>query len=189
MLILASGSPRRADLLRAAAMPFEVQAADVDETRKPAEPPDAYVRRLALAKGRHVSRQLPGRPVVAADTTVGVDGDVLEKPTDAADAARMLRLLSGRTHEVLTAVCLVRGDPFVELVEVVRSTVDVSPLTDAELAWYLASGEPMGKAGAYAIQGLASRFVTRVEGSYANVVGLPVATLYQMCTTAGILLS
>jgi septum formation protein len=189
MLILASASPRRADLLRAAGLPFEVRAADVDEMRMPGEAPDAYVCRLAMAKARKLSRGYPDRVVVAADTTVVVAGEVLEKPDSAADAARMLRLLSGRTHEVLTAVCLLRGIPTVELVEVVRTRVDVAPLSDTEVAWYVASGEPMGKAGAYAIQGLASRFITRVDGSYTNVVGLPVSTLYRMCTVAGILLS
>jgi septum formation protein len=189
MLILASASPRRADLLRAAGLPFEVCAADVDETREPDEAPDAYVRRLAVAKGRTLSGRYADRLVVAADTTVVVGGDVLEKPADVADAARMLRLLAGRSHEVLTAVCLLRRVPPVELVEVVSTTVEVGPLSEAEIAWYVASAEPMGKAGGYAVQGLASRFITRIDGSYANVVGLPVATVYRMCTAAGMLLS
>jgi septum formation protein len=189
MLILASASPRRADLLRAAGLQFEVVAADVDEACRLGEPPEEYVRRVALEKGRALCGRFPDRPIVAADTTVVVDGGILGKPEDRADAARMLRLLSGRTHEVLTAVCLLRNTPPVELVEVVRTRVEVASLSEAEIAWYVASGEPMGKAGAYAIQGLASRFVTRIDGSYGNVVGLPVAALYHMCAAAGILLS
>ena len=189
MLILASASPRRADLLRAAGVAFEVRVADVDETSRHGETPEEYVQRVALEKGRELSRRHRHRAVLAADTTVVVDGEILGKPQDEADAARMLRLIAGRTHEVLTAVWLLRGDPAVELVDVVRTRVDVAPLSDAEVAWYVASGEPMGKAGAYAIQGLASRFVTRIEGSYSSVVGLPVSTVYRLCTAAGILVS
>ena len=190
-LILASASPRRAELLRAAGIEFDVIPADVNEAMDPADHPDAYARRVAQLKAETVVSLAPGRPVLAADTIVVVDGEVLGKPADAADARRMLGLLSGRTHVVLTAVCLV--DPAAEWVsaqtDVVQTSVEFAPLSRSEIAWYVASGETTDKAGAYAIQGLASRFVTRIDGSYSNVVGLPVATVYNMCKKSGFLLS
>lgn len=131
-----------------------------------------------------------GRPVLSADTVVVVAGEILGKPADEADARRMLRLLSGRSHEVMTGVCLRRheGEGGTHTSEVAVTTVEFAPLNDAEIEWYVASGEPRDKAGAYAIQGLASRFVTRVDGSYSNVVGLPVAVVYRMCTETGLLI-
>jgi septum formation protein len=177
-VILASASPRRAALLRAAAIPFDVQPAEVDETRHDGEAPERYVRRVAIEKARAVAAGAPEAVVLAADTTVVVDGQILAKPVDAADARRMLRLLSGRSHEVLTGVCVARGRD--EETHVVSTRVTFAPLADDEIDWYVASGEPSDKAGAYAIQGLASRFVTRIEGSYSNVVGLPVALVYEM---------
>lgn len=187
-LILASASPRRADLLRAAAIPFDVMAADVDETLAVGEAPEAHVRRLAEAKARTILPRAGGRPVLAADTVVIVGDDILGKPIDAADAARMLRSLSGREHRVLTAVCLASGAGHSNvMVEVERTVVAFAPLSDDEIAGYVASAEPFDKAGAYAIQGLASRFVTRIDGSYTNVVGLPIALVYRMLETAGLL--
>ena len=182
-LILASASPRRAELLNAAGIEFDPMPAHVDETVQDGESPERYVRRLADAKACGILARSHGRPVVAADTVVVVDGQILGKPSDAADARRMLRLLSGRRHEVLTAVSVSLGGPddvcpAASAVE--RTTVEFAPLSDAEIGWYVASGEPMDKAGAYAIQGLASRFVTRIEGSYSNVVGLPVALVYKL---------
>ncbi|MGE0446421.1 MAG: nucleoside triphosphate pyrophosphatase [Vicinamibacterales bacterium] len=173
-LILASASPRRAELLRAAGLSFDVVVADVDESIHPGESPETYVRRVAGAKARAVTQRMPGRRVLAADTTVVVDGEILAKPADANDAGRMLRRLSGRTHQVLTAVCLDGR------CEVESTDVEFVELTEDEIAWYVASGEPMDKAGAYAIQGLASRFISRIRGSYSNVVGLPVARVYAM---------
>ena len=193
--MLASASPRRADLLRAAGFRFTVEAADVDETQSPGEAPDEYVRRLALAKALAVVRRGESRPVLGADTTVVIDGETLGKPDDAADARRMLLRLSGRSHQVLTGVALVdpsrhnAGTAPVSLTDVVATVVTVSALEPDELEWYLRSGEPMGKAGAYAIQGLASRFVTRVDGSYPNVVGLPIAEVRTLCRRLGILVS
>jgi septum formation protein len=172
--VLASASPRRAELLRAAGFGFDVLVADVDETVQCGESPEAYVRRVAAAKAQAVAARVPGRQVLAADTTVVAGGEILGKPMDAADATRMLRLLSGRTHEVLTAVCLNQS------CEVEVTEVDFVALTTAEIEWYVASGEPMDKAGAYAIQGLASRFVSAVRGSYSNVVGLPISRVYAM---------
>ena len=188
-LILASASPRRADLLTAAGIAFDVRPAHIDETALEAEASDAYVRRIAEAKTRAIASQA-GRVVLAADTVVVVNGEMLGKPRDLADARRMLCLLSGRTHQVMTGVTLAgtgAAGAFDTRIEV--STVEFAPLTEAEIDWYVASGEPMDKAGAYAIQGLASRFVTRIEGSYSNVVGLPVALVCRMCREAGILLS
>jgi septum formation protein len=200
-LILASASPRRAELLRAAGIAFDIHVSDVDETLAPDEAAPDFVRRLAKAKARPIAELFPGRAVLGADTVVVVEGTVLGKPDDQEDARQMLQLLSDRTHQVLTGVCLIGpavsgsseaqrsvGGRYVG-VEVARTTVEFASLSPAEIDWYVASGEPMDKAGAYAIQGLASRFVSRIDGSYSNVVGLPVALVARMCTAAGILLS
>jgi len=178
--VLGSASPRRAELLRAAGIEFDVRHAGVDETVHPGEVADAYVRRVAEAKARAVALHERERLVLAADTTVVIDGAMLGKPADDADAKRMLCLLSARTHEVLTAVAVCRAGMAGPLVEVERTEVEFAPLTEFEVDWYVATGEPRDKAGAYAIQGYASRFVTRVDGSYSNVVGLPIALVYQM---------
>jgi septum formation protein len=186
-LILASASPRRAQLLWAAGIPYEAHPADIDEAVRDGESPDAYVRRVSETKARVGASQHPGRPVLGADTVVLVDGQILGKPRDADDARRMLTLLSGRWHEVMTGVCLI-WSPARQDTRVVVTAVEFAPLLPEEIEWYVASGEPLDKA-AYGIQSLGSRFVTRVEGSYSNVVGLPIAEVYQMCTAAGILLS
>ena len=189
LLILASASPRRADLLREAGIDVEIRPADVNEDVGPGEGPQAYVRRVADAKGRAISQRVPGRFVLAADTAVVVDGQILGKPSSDEDAARMLRLLSGRSHLVISGVCLMKdGAPAVQT-EVETTVVEFGDLSPAEIAWYVSSGESMDKAGGYGIQGLASRFVTRIAGSYTNVVGLPIALVYRMCTKAGLLLS
>jgi septum formation protein len=177
-LLLASASPRRAELLRAAGFRFDVQPAHVDESIHVNETPEQYVRRVAAAKARAVLHDAGNRIVLAADTTVVADDHILGKPLDAADASRMLGLLSGRRHQVLTAVTLARGGRVLTRVELTE--VDFAPLSHDEIAWYIASGEPFDKAGAYAVQGLASRFVVRIEGSHSNVVGLPVALVYTM---------
>ena len=174
-LMLASASPRRRDLLTAAGYTFDVHPVDIDETRHAGEPPREYVLRVAAAKAQAASAAWVERVVLAADTTVTVDGAVLGKPADDADAARMLRQLAGRAHEVLTGVAVARRARLVTTVE--TTTVWMAPLTDDDIRRYVESGEPAGKAGGYAIQGRASRFVTRIAGSYANVVGLPVAAL------------
>jgi septum formation protein len=180
-LVLASRSPRRADLLRAAGYEFEVAPADIDERRHDGEPPSAYVARLAEEKAAMVGRRAPDAIVLGADTIVVIDGVALGKPSDDADAGTMLRRLSGRRHDVLTGVALQavgRGCH-----EVARTQVDLRVLSAAEIAWYVGSGEPDGKAGAYAIQGRASRFVTRIDGSYSNVVGLPIAVVDRLLRT------
>lgn len=193
LLVLASASPRRAELLRAAGFSFEVRPADVDETPRPAEEPAAYALRVARDKARAAAGSYPGPDsgprtpdpgfgadvwILAADTVVVVDGQILGKPADRSDARRMLSMLSGAVHEVLTAV-VARHDG-AETSEVVSTRVRFAALSPDEIEWYVASGEPDGKAGAYAIQGLGSRFIDRIEGSWSNVVGLPVATVYRM---------
>jgi septum formation protein len=197
-LVLASASPRRAELLRAAGIDFEVVPGDVDEVMDVEETPEGYARRVAQLKAEAARLRAGERPILGADTIVLVDNEVLGKPRDADDAKRMLRLLSGREHAVLTAVCLINPEEPAEAgphvrwrvrTQVARTTVEFAALSPEEIDWYVASGEPMDKAGGYAIQGLASRFVTRIQGSYSNVVGLPVSVVYRLCTTAGLLVS
>jgi septum formation protein len=194
-LILASASPRRAELLRAAGFEFETIVADVDERVRADETPARYVRRLAAEKSAAASSVVSGfsrtlvgpkggHYIIAADTTVVVDGQILGKPEDDADAARMLRALAGRTHEVMTGVS-VRRNAF-EVGRVEMTTVFFAPMSDADVAWYVASGEGRDKAGGYAIQGLASRFIPRIEGSYSNVVGLPVAAVVELLHECGV---
>jgi septum formation protein len=170
-LVLASGSPRRRELLAQLGLDFAVAGPDVDETPLPGERPVDLVRRLAVAKAVAVD----GDPVLAADTVVDVDGEILGKPADADDARRMLRRLSGRSHRVHTAVALRSGER-VE-VEVVTTIVTFVPLQPAVIEWYVGTGEPLDKAGAYAVQGAGGVFVERVRGSVSNVVGLPLTTV------------
>jgi len=172
-LILASRSPRRAELLTAAGIIFEIFALEIDEQPRVGEAPAAYVERLAVEKAQAVFAWYPSETVLGADTTVVVDGRMLGKPADRADAVDMLRALRGRVHEVLTGVAVVGPAGVTSAVE--RTRVWFHDVTDEDISAYVDSGEPMDKAGAYAIQGLASRFVPRIEGSYTNVVGLPVA--------------
>jgi septum formation protein len=185
-IVLASASPRRAELLRAAGIEFDVMPAHLDETAHAEEAPDVYVRRIADEKARAIAARVTNRVVLAADTTVVVNGAMLAKPDDDEDAKRMLRLLSGRVHEVLTAVALHRGPRLsAPHVAISRTTVEFATLSEEEIAWYVSTGEPRDKAGAYAIQGYASRFVTRIAGSYSNVVGLPIALVYEMLEALG----
>ncbi len=181
-LVLASASPRRAELLRAAGFTFDIHPVDLDERLLPGESPEAYVRRLATAKASEVVRRISGSVVIGADTTVVVDEHILGKPDDDRQAAEMLQMLSGRSHDVLTGVAVARGTAQLAVVECTR--VHFLQLSPAEIAWYVGSGEPRDKAGAYAVQGLASRFIDRIEGSYSNVVGLPIASVYQLLRRA-----
>jgi septum formation protein len=176
--VLASASPRRAELLTAAGFAFDIAHADIDEALLPGEPADRYVRRLAEGKARAVAVRFPDSVVLGADTTVVVDGHILGKPADAAEAVAMLCRLQGRAHEVLTGVALVTRGEVQVVLEATR--VWFGPMTDAAIAVYVATGEPMDKAGAYGIQGWAARYVTRIEGSYSNVVGLPVARVHEL---------
>jgi septum formation protein len=186
-LVLASASPRRQELLRNAGIAFTVQAADINETPLAGEAPRACAERLAREKARAVAHQRPREWILGADTIVVVHGLLLGKPCDAKDAGRMLRLLSGRKHEVITGVCLV--EPVASGQREVAGGADTASettlvtfcgMSDDEIRDYVATGEPMDKAGAYAIQGIASRWIPRIEGDYSNVVGLPVALVYRM---------
>jgi len=222
-LVLASSSPRRAEILEAAGFTFDTLAVDIDESVRPGEKPAAYVRRLALEKSARAQAMLSSGPaglagrvgqmgqvgqvgrvgqggtvglmgqvglrhddrmsleeliILGADTTVVVDGEILGKPRDSADAERMLRCLSSRRHEVMTGISLRRNET--EWGSVETTAVDFMSLSEADVAWYCGSAEGRDKAGGYAIQGLASRFITRIEGSYSNVVGLPVAVVSRL---------
>ena len=187
-LILASSSPRRQELLREIGIPFQVHAANINEDQIAGEAPIDYALRLAREKAQAVAAQYPQSYVLGADTIVVIDGDVLGKPKDHADAARMLRLLSGRAHEVTTAVSLIAQGT---LAETRASTTKVyfREIAEAEIQQYVAGGEPMDKAGAYAIQGGASRWTDRIEGEFSNVVGLPLSLVTEMLRTTGLMKS
>jgi len=183
MLVLASASPRRQELLRNAGIPFEVQPAHITEDPLPNESAKECAERLALEKALTVARTRPTNRVLAADTVVVVDGQILGKPVDAADAMRMLRLLSGREHQVITGVCLLmRGKPHLCSE---TTLVTMSRISEEEIADYVSTGEPMDKAGAYGIQGIASRWIPRIEGDYSNVVGLPISLVWRMLRESG----
>jgi septum formation protein len=181
-LILASASPRRAELLRSAGFDFEICPADVEESPREGEQADAYTRRVALDKARHAVATTadPAAAVIAADTEVVAAGRILGKPVDDTDAAAMLRTLSAAVHDVLTAVVISANGR--ELTQVVTTRVWFAALSDEEIEWYVRSGEPRGKAGAYAIQGLGARFIDRIDGSWSNVVGLPIHAVHEMLT-------
>ena len=176
MLILASQSPRRSEILRQAGIPFIARPADVDESVHPGEPAPDYVRRVAQQKALAVESG-PDDIVLGADTVVVIDRLILGKPKDRADAVRMLDLLSGRKHDVITGICLRCGSEVRN--DCATTVVWLNTLSHDEIRDYVASGEPMDKAGAYAIQGLASKFIKRIDGSYANVVGLPIELVYR----------
>ncbi len=176
MLVLASASPRRGEILSNAGIPFMREIPDgIDETPKQGEAPRDYVIRLAREKAAAIASGA-GRVILAADTTVVAGSEILGKPSSRADAARMLGLLAGNAHEVLTGICL-RSDHG-QIVDASRTRVWFGPMSEAQIEAYVASGEPMDKAGAYGIQGLASKFVTRIDGCYFNVMGLPVSLVY-----------
>jgi len=210
MLVLASASPRRLELLRNAGIDFTVQRTDILEIPQPGEVPRAFAERLAREKALDVFRVRPSDHILGADTIVVVDSHILGKPRDAADAARMLRLLSNRSHYVTTGVCLVRPGNDVShkypeaalkptpdnrvaktnfdqlTVDCETTLVTMGPIDDDEISAYVATGEPMDKAGAYAIQGIASRWISRIEGDYFNVVGLPVSLICRMLKEDGV---
>ncbi len=190
--MLASSSPRRQELLRAAGFTFTVEVANVPEVRRQGEDPISYAQRLARDKARAVlPRHSAGTCVLGADTVVVAGEEVLEKPSSQEDAARMLRLLSGRVHQVTTGVCVARSAggslPDCEEMRAETTQVWMGEISEAEIAAYVAGGEPMDKAGAYAIQGIASRWIARIEGCYFNVVGLPVPLVYRMLRALGCL--
>ena len=182
-LILASRSPRRAEILRSVGWPFEVIVAGVDETPEDGEAPENYVRRLSLAKAEAVAATMNEGLVLGADTTVVIDNQILGQPIDDDDARRMLKMLSGRWHEVLTAVALIRADKESDpLVSVETTRVRFAELSDAEIEWYVSSGEHLDKAGAYGIQEKAALFIEQIQGDYFNVMGLPIRLVYKLAT-------
>jgi septum formation protein len=189
MLVLASASPRRHDLLRNAGISFVVQPTNIPEVPQPGEAPRAFAERLAREKALAGFRRQPDSFVLGADTIVVVDAEILGKPRDNDDAARMLRLLSGRTHQVITGVCLV-GPQLATAFEDVRSettVVTMEALSDDDIRSYISTGEPMDKAGGYAIQGRASRWISHIDGDYFNVVGLPVSLVCKMLRAHGLI--
>ena len=183
-LVLASTSPRRAEILTSLGISFEVDPSDVDEGIRPGESGEAAASRLAAEKAALVATRRPQSWILAADTLVLLDGAILGKPRDDSDAAEMLGKLAGREHRVVTAVRLRRGaDPGREIIEL--SVVRISPLSPEEIRWYVATGEPLDKAGAYAVQGLGARFIEAVHGSYTNVMGLPARAVYSLLRDSG----
>jgi septum formation protein len=182
-LILASSSPRRRELLTQAGLSFDVIPAHIDETRRASENPTAYVQRLALEKAQTIHTLHPGAFVLGADTTVEIDGHALEKPSDRADAERMLRVLSGRTHHVHTGLALLSTGG--KRTHLETTSVTFSSIDEAELRHYLETGEPYDKAGAYGIQGYAARWIPRIDGDYFNVMGLPLAATVRLLKDLG----
>ena len=185
-VILASASPRRAQVLRDAGIEFEARLAQVEETRRPKETPEAMVQRLAEEKAVAGAAGVAGAAlVIGADTAVICEGALLGKPSSPADAQRMLRLLAGRTHKVVTGLSVLRLPDRELRVELETTRVAFAPLSERDIEEYVASREPLDKAGAYGIQGRAGRFITRIEGCYFNVVGLPLARLYRLMSELG----
>jgi septum formation protein len=183
-IILASGSPRRAEILNSVGWEFTKDIPDIDESELPGETPERYVQRLAKAKGKTVAARHSGELVLAADTTVVIDGAIIGKPTDLADARRMLKMLSGKRHEVLTGVAVVKNGTAQLAIQ--RTGVKFAELTDAEINFLAEMGDPLDKAGAYAVQAQAALFIEGIEGDYWNVVGLPINLVYELVKKAGV---
>jgi septum formation protein len=188
-LILASASPRRAQILRDAGIPFAIARANVSERRKRGENAVAMTRRLAQAKAQTIVKKLGKKSlqaiVIGADTTVEVNGELLGKPQSLAEARKMLRKLAGRTHRVITSVAAIRLPDYAEIIATEKTRVRFAPLSADDIAEYVATGEPLDKAGAYAVQGIGGRFIESIDGCYFNVVGLPLARLYRMLSGLG----
>ena len=184
-LILASASPRRAEILRTVGWPFETQAVRIDESRRAGEEAVAYVERVARAKAEAAALRVQGSTILGADTVVVIENDVLGKPRDDEDARRMLRLLRDRWHQVLTGVALINGETGSSKVAHEITEVRFAAMSADEINWYVATGEPQDKAGAYAIQGQGARFIKEIRGDYFNVVGLPVRLLYELMNEGG----
>ena len=185
-LILASSSPRRRDLLASIGFEFDVIPSHIPEEREKDETPEEYVARLSREKARTIAAKHPDRWVVAADTTVALGDEILEKPVDPADARRMLAKIAGQTHVVYTAITLTCIAKSYADTHICTSEVRMLPLSGKDIAWYVATGEPLDKAGSYAAQGVGGMFIDSIHGSYTNVVGLPLASLFQMLRKAGI---
>ena len=185
-LVLASSSPRRASYLKALGFRFDQVVPDIDETRRPGESPRRYVRRLAVEKALAVAKHRPDRFVVAADTTVVLDDELLGKPATPAEARQMLGRLSGRAHRVLSGIALAPPGAGGVRSAVSSTRVVFRPLTDEEIRWYVGTGEPLDKAGAYGVQEKGGLLVARIEGSYSNVVGFPLERFYELAKTCGL---
>jgi septum formation protein len=184
-IVLASASPRRSELLESAGIPFRIAPSDIPEDALPGETPEAHVRRLAREKARAVAAVTEGRYVIGADTIVACDGEIMGKPVNEADAGRMLRKLAGKGHQVITGFAVIDRQEEREVVEAVTTQVHFKGLSDAEIDAYVATGCPMDKAGAYAIQGGAAYMVRRIDGSYTNVVGLPLCEVVESLRELG----
>ena len=184
-LILASQSPRRKELLATLGIPFQVMAASISEIPQPGEDPETYVARVAREKGLEVASKVSGSVVLSADTEVAVDGEVFGKPVDEADAVRMLRKLSGRSHAVYTAVCVINQVKSETLEGIERTDVWFEPMSDAQILNYVRRENVLDKAGAYAIQGYAGVFISKIQGNYFNVMGLPLPLVHKLlCRTS-----
>ncbi len=184
--ILASQSPRRRQLLSSIGLVFDVMPSDIPEIHQPGEAPQDYVSRLSREKAATIARRHPDAWIIAADTTVVLDNELLEKPDDADDAKRMLAAISGTTHVVYTGVTLQHAASGWNDTQVAETNVHMLPLREQDIAWYVATGEPLDKAGAYAAQGIGGIFIDSIQGSFTNVVGLPLALLFQMLRRAGV---
>jgi septum formation protein len=178
-IVLASASPRRAEILRTVGWPFEALPVDIDEARREAENAVDYVQRLAREKADAAASRATVSIIIAADTTVTIDDHILEKPADESDATRMLQLLNNRWHRVLTGIAIINHATSRTIVAREETEVKFAPMSDEEIDWYVKTGEPMDKAGAYAIQGLGARFIEEIRGDYFNVVGLPIRLVYE----------
>lgn len=176
--ILASGSPRRKELLKMIGFEFDVVSPDVDENSKSGESPREHAHRLAIEKAKKVAKNCPDSWIIAADTIVVIDGEILGKPRDEREAFEMLKKIAGKQHTVITAFCIFKGDKSAHE-GFVESKVEIAPLTDDEIRWYISTGEPLDKAGAYGAQGIGAMFIKSIKGSYTNVVGLPLAELIE----------
>jgi septum formation protein len=181
-LVLASGSPRRAEIMRSVGWEFEKDVPDIDESERHGESPEDYVQRLAREKAQVIAAKHPDAIVLAADTTVVINDEIIGKPVDTADARRMIAMLSGNWHEVLTGVAIVNNGE--SSVGMQRTRVKFTPLTDNEIDFLVAKGDPLDKAGAYAVQAQAALFIEAIDGDYWNVVGLPVSLVYRMIAEA-----
>ncbi|HEX7706295.1 MAG TPA: Maf family protein [Thermoanaerobaculia bacterium] len=184
--ILASASPRRRELLASIGLEFEVRPSNIPEVRQEGEAPEEYVARLSREKAQALAAAYPASWIIAADTTVLLGDELLEKPVDGRDAQRMLAAIAGRTHIVYTGVTLQNAGRGHHDTRIAESEVRMLPLSAEEIEWYVGTGEPLDKAGAYAVQGVGAMFIESIHGSYTNVVGLPLATLYQMLRRAGL---
>ncbi len=184
-IILASASPRRSDLLAMMGIPCDIQPGDIDETVQEGEPPGMHVRRLSLEKTQELAGRYPDSWVIGADTIVVIEGHILGKPSTTAEAEYMLKMLSGKTHQVFTGITIFRASPATQLTDAVVSDVLFKQIPEEEIRWYVRTGEPFDKAGGYALQGKGAFFIEKIHGSFTNVIGLPLCETIEMLKLAG----